>query len=178
MKRKKIIFGALALMIVGASALGNYVVNADTPDVPTPYAMTLSTKGPAAYAGKTTRGGTHKMSADDNHNNITVGDTGVTFSNKGWLRENVCVADNDRKLYVVLMEEDATGGDDVVKTYTWSFNGRQLSSVKIEPYNATTLIESSTDTQAELYLKQTLDFKPGDSQSSNGELYYYKIMLD
>lgn len=169
MKNKKILTNGL----MSISAIALFLGAAITVNAGTIYGKT----GPEAYAGKVTKSAVYKMISD--FDNVTVGRVNVTFNNRGSLRKGVCVEDNTRTIVVELMDEDGIGGggDDLLKKYTWSFNGLQMTSVTIAGYNENQLVDAKNDNTAELYLRQTLDYRKGDKQTTNGPMYTFDLTV-
>ncbi|HIU11852.1 MAG TPA: hypothetical protein IAB65_04030 [Candidatus Onthocola stercorigallinarum] len=140
---------------------------------------TASTKGPEAFSGKTTTSDVLTISTT-NYGYVRGDRTYfIITSDKGWLRDGVCVADSNRTGTIKMYEDDVyPNADDLVKTYTLTFNGRELNKVTLSHTNQATAIDSGTDPTVELY--HTLYISPiaGDTAATNGELYNYQYAVD
>ena len=140
---------------------------------------TASTMGPEAYSDKTTTSDVLELTTTSY--GYVRGDRTHFFitSEEGWLRDGVCVGDDSRTGTIKLYEDDVyPNADDLVKTYTLSFKGRELHSVKLSNLDQATAIDSGTDPTVELY--HTLYISPiaGDTAATNGAIYTYQYAVD
>lgn len=135
--------------------------------------------GPEAYSGRTTTTSIKQLTSSV-YDYIRGDRTYFYITTFGNLRESVCVADNSRKATIKLYEDDVyPNADDLVKTYTFSFVGRNLSGANIQvTTNQATAIDSGDDDTVELY--HTLYITPiaGDSGATNGPIYIYQYAVD
>lgn len=161
----------LGIMIVVFTAfLGIKVASADT------YTEVLV--GPDVYSGQTTQSRVTNLTSSV-YSTIKGSRTYFWIVNAGWLRSNVCVADSSREAIVKMYEDDVyPNADDLLKTYTFSFNGRQLVAananvVTNNPNNA----DSSGDPTVELFLTNYISPISGDRSDSNGELFTYQFSV-
>lgn len=136
-------------------------------------------KGPEAYAGKTTQSAVYSVKSST-YSSITGSRTHTKFDDLGWLRGEVCLPDSNRKLDIILFEDDvaADNADERVKSYQGVFTGNRLTTIK-EPIVITSgNIDSAGDNGVELYLSMTLSYIYGDKSSTNGELFYFQFFVD
>ena len=135
--------------------------------------------GPEAYSGQTTTGSVYALKSA--YAPVTGAETAVYFKNLGTLRDGVAVANNSRKMYISLMEDDMSpNADDEVRQYLGYFEGLQLTKIEalgVIP-GAEGNIESASDDTAELYIKMTLSHVSGDKTTTNGPMFYYDIRLN
>lgn len=97
----------------------------------------------------------------------------------GWLRDGVCVANDNRTIKIRLYEDDpAPNEDELVKTYTGRFTGNKLVSYELTTTHKTGNIDSAGDRTVELYVAKELKQISGDRAGTNGELYYFKLSVD
>lgn len=149
--------------------------------IPSVFAQnyTDSTRGPEAYSGKTTTSDVLTLTTT-NYGYVRGDRTYFQItSDRGWLRDGVCVASDSRTGEIKMYEDDVyPNADDLVKTYTLTFKGRELHSVTLTKNNQATAIDSGTDPTVELY--HTLYISPiaGDTAATNGELYNYQYAVD
>lgn len=145
------------------------------------FARTYSSikTGPEAFSGRTTTTSITNISSSV-YDYIRGDRTYFYIETFGFLREGVCVSDSSRKATIKLYEDDVyPNADDLVKTYTFSFVGRNLSGANIQvATNQATAIDSGYDNTVELY--HTLYIAPiaGDSGSTNGPIYTYQYAVD
>lgn len=102
--------------------------------------------------------------------------TGVTFSEIGYLEDNY--ATGERSFPIYLYEEDFSNADDKVKTYEIYFNYdyHSIAYIKLEATNIAGAIEANGDEQAELYLSGKMQKLSGDPNSAT-HLFKYNISL-
>ena len=135
--------------------------------------------GPEAFSGRTTT--TSVIDITSNVYDYIRGDRTYFYVKAfGNLRDGVCVADSSRKATVRLYEDDVYPNDDeLVKIYTFSFEGRNLSGANIQTeVKHSGAIDSGDDNTVELY--HTLYISPvaGDSGATNGPIYTYQYAVD
>lgn len=166
MKKIMTSMAAIALMLIGSSQ-----VSALT------YSQNM--KGPEVYSGSTVQSSITSITTPT-YSSVRGDRTYFYITSAGWLRSNVCVANNSRKVYVKMYEDDVyPNEDELVKTYKFGFDGLQMKSAveNIDIHNSGN-IDSSGDSTAELYITVSLDAIAGDRSSTNGELFYYQYAVD
>lgn len=79
---------------------------------------------------------------------------------------------NGRKMTVRLYDEDWLNGDDLIKTYTWAFQGRALNTVSVTT-QISNAFEDSGDKTGELYLTFYVTKNSEDSGKTGQFFKYY-----
>lgn len=166
MKKIMLAVVALTLMLISSSQ-----VSALT------YSQNL--KGPEVYSGATVQSAITSITTPT-YSSVRGDRTYLYITSFGWLRSNVCVANNNRKVYISMYEDDVyPNEDELVKTYKFGFDGLQMkNAVESIVTNNSGNIDSSGDPTAELYITVKLDAIAGDRSSTNGELFYYQYAVD
>lgn len=141
-------------------------------------ASTGSLVGPDVYSGTISQSSVYKLTSA-NYSSIvgTRAHFGITVY--GWLRDSVCVPNDNRTVKIRLYEDDpAPNEDELVKTYTGRFTGNQLVSYELTTIHKTGNIDSAGDRTVELYVTNELKQVTGDRSGTNGELYYFTLSVD
>ena len=133
--------------------------------------------GPEAQINQTHESAVYSLSSAKAP--ITGAECEVWYNSFGWLHDNM-VSWDDRTATVMLMEQDGSfgGGDDQVKQYTVEFTGLHMDNVFVADTINEGNIESSGDAKAELYLTLRLHTTSGDSEDSNGAIFYSDIRVN
>lgn len=96
----------------------------------------------------------------------------------GQLESDYYVSNSGRSFNIKLMDEDATGNDDVAKQYSGEFSGRNLINVVRKSVSGGS-IDATGDNEAEMYITGYLHKIEGDKGMSGGtNLFYYNITID
>lgn len=134
--------------------------------------------GPDAYSGQTTQSGITELTSSA-YSSVTASRSYFWIVSEGWLRESVCVSDSSRKATVKMYEDDVyPNADDLLKTYVFSFSGRQLVSANATiTTNNINNADSAGDPTVELYITNYVSPISGDRSGSNGALFTYQFSV-
>lgn len=128
--------------------------------------------GPSLTPGSTVSTGVYNLTCS--HTGIKAKDVTVLLTNIVALPTRY-VSSNDRTMRQDIMEYDVyPNEDDFIATYKWSFNGRMLDKVVRSNFE-TGNIDSADDNTAEIYLRYQLTKVTGDSSTSTGKFFDYRI---
>ena len=165
---------SLMLFAVMVTFLGISSVSAATGE-------TSYMKGPNAYIGRQVYSPIISMTSPT-YSSVEGDRTYTYFSNLGWLRSSVAVADDNRWLSMSLVENDGDAlgvSDTFVKIYYGDFTQRQLTNIRFGGTYYAAALDGSNDNTVELAFLQDLGFCAGDTDGADtGELFYYKYKVD
>lgn len=132
--------------------------------------------GPSLKAGKIHNGPVY---------NLTSASTPATGANtRFWSKEYGFLSmgftsstnENQRKLYISLMEQDIIfNDDDEVRTLVGTFNNRQLVSIVYDTLLIPGRIEAENDKTSELYIRTKMSRLGGDTSDSTGVFFKYQL---
>ena len=105
----------------------------------------------------------------------TGSQTSAYFNNLGYLEQEFA-PDYGRTLYINLMDEDFTGGDDLIKEYQGTFEGRRLATIKRTSVKINGAFEANGDATAELYLNARMTPHYDDDLNFKTRLFRYKLV--
>lgn len=84
--------------------------------------------------------------------------------------------ENQRKLYISLMEQDIIfNDDDEVRTLVGTFNNRQLVSIVYDTLLILGRIDAENDKTSELYIRTKMSRLGGDTSDSTGVFFKYQL---
>lgn len=133
-------------------------------------------RAPGLTPGSTVNTTVYELTTENSSKTVTGPNTTVIYSGFAPLADRYDDADG-RTLTIKLFEADQyPNEDDLVKTYTWTFEKRDLAKVSYvvnDPGN----IDSAGDPTAELYLSFYLKKMPKDANTRTNSILYYNITV-
>lgn len=144
------------------------------------YAYTSSTgykNNPSMYLDTPVTTNTYSLKTK--YNSVTANHTYVIFNDRTDLPSSFA-ADSSRKMHISLYEDDsAPNNDDLVKIYTYSFNGRLMDGVTYQVIDSGNL-DSAGDQYGEFYLQFMLYSTNLDDcyGTSTGSFFKWMIATD